>query len=638
MIKNIIFISFFLLSFSSVADNKDLIEKFNYYKNSDWEATKIGDSLFLYLFMNQNKDVKIIDSLADEFITFSEKLNNTYAIGKSNLFKSFYYSNNIGNKIKAEKYGKIAIDNLSKEEPGIDLCFAYQVYSGVLRNLEKTDLSVEYIKKGLEIAEKIDNKVLMGNSYSAIGLHYTKKGDFDKALLNYRKRLEITKATNDQSGMQATYTNIGIAFKNLNELDSSIVYHQKSLELAKTMDDDFAIAFVYNDLGATYFYKKEYQKAIKYFLKSVEIREKINEIGELAFTYSYLGQIHEELNNFNESIRWFQKAKEATSISGNKDARIKILKEISDLYAHYNKYDSAYFYFGEYQNISDSIKNNNNEIALESMIAQYEFDKKEKEIELLNREKTINNLKLKNQNFYFAILALGTFTLLIILFLALRSKKISNEKLKIESQLKEFELKKEAEEKVFKVRTSISKELHDNIGANLTFMKFLLQNNVVNSGNTKNLSEIEDIANETIRELRKTVWLINKSEINLEEFCFKIKDYFKYLNSVQIHFNISENTNISSSKATEVFRIIQEAVNNAIKHSESEKIEIYIDKFVEMLSIKIIDFGKGFDQKGVADGFGLKNIKYRADELDAKCSIKSTIGEGTTVSLQIDIT
>jgi len=303
--------------------------------------------------------------------------------------------------------------------------------------------------------------------------------------------------------------------------------------------------------------------------------------------------------------------------------------------------DSAFYHLHKTKQFSDSLYTLEKASAINEIQARYETEKREKEL-LANREKmALQQLDIEEKN--------RTVSLIMFLFILMSSAALFiylYQKQKQEKRIKDAEMKAElekaaSENKIQTDRLRISKELHDNIGAQLTFIKAKigsLQNKFPQA--SLELNSIDDFTQSTIDELRKTVWLVNHKNLGIEEFCIKIQDLYRKVPKIQVHFEIDDqamNKEFDSLKGIHLFRFLQEAVNNALKYSESEKIDVLIEADKENMYISVKDYGKGFDVTKHTGGYGLRNMKSRIEELDGQFSIQSEVSKGTQIKAQIRV-
>jgi signal transduction histidine kinase len=196
-------------------------------------------------------------------------------------------------------------------------------------------------------------------------------------------------------------------------------------------------------------------------------------------------------------------------------------------------------------------------------------------------------------------------------------------------------------------RRRIAADLHDNLGAQLSFIKrnvdFIMDQpaGLSLADERKYLSSVNDIAQSAMIDLRETIWVLNKDEVSVQEFADKLKSYLKQQlmgkETIQWQFkeDISDNWKLSSGEVMHLFRIVQEVISNIIKHAEAGRINIKFNSGAPgCYHLEIYDDGKGFDVGSKYDGhYGLENIEQRAVEISAVLSITSDADNGTHIIL-----
>ena len=146
----------------------------------------------------------------------------------------------------------------------------------------------------------------------------------------------------------------------------------------------------------------------------------------------------------------------------------------------------------------------------------------------------------------------------------------------------------------------------------------------------------------SIFELKNTLWLLNSEILFLEDFRLKLLNFINKAAEAQEHidikfnFEITENVKIESKFAANMFRIFQEIINNALKYSQAKKIVIDVKQEAKLLLIQIIDDGIGFDfEDKINSSFGLSHIQSRVDELKGTLELKTSSGKGTNYLIRI---
>ena len=196
-------------------------------------------------------------------------------------------------------------------------------------------------------------------------------------------------------------------------------------------------------------------------------------------------------------------------------------------------------------------------------------------------------------------------------------------------------------------RLNISRDLHDNIGSQLTFIISSIDNlKYVTKGADKKLKDkltsISSFTSDTIFQLRDTIWAMNKSEITIEDLQARVLSFVEKAkqatnNSIDFKFksNVTNQAKLTSIVGMNLFRVIQEAINNAIKYANATKVNITVIEKNNQVTITIKDDGDGFDIKNVDLGNGLKNIEKRVSDIKGNVFIDSKPEKGTVVKVQI---
>ena len=237
---------------------------------------------------------------------------------------------------------------------------------------------------------------------------------------------------------------------------------------------------------------------------------------------------------------------------------------------------------------------------------------------------------------------------ILIGFVVYNRQKLKTIKLEKEAELKEALRFIETQNKLQEQRLQISRDLHDNIGSQLTFIISSLDNlkygfDIANEGLKNKLFGIRNFTKDTITELRDTIWAMNKEEITLQDLSTRISNFIENAKAAskgirfefEIDNSIPENISFSSLKGINLYRIIQESVNNALKHAQATRIAVSISASGKGYTIKIEDNGNGFNTEDAGLGNGLNNIRKRASESSGELAVVTAPGKGTSIIIHI---
>lgn len=246
-----------------------------------------------------------------------------------------------------------------------------------------------------------------------------------------------------------------------------------------------------------------------------------------------------------------------------------------------------------------------------------------------------------------AIVLLGIGFIIFIITYRLRMNNYLNEKeqlrLKYEQALLQTQL--EIQEQTLK---NISQEIHDNVGQVLTLAKLNLATTVIEeTAIAEKVKTSQQLIGKAIQDLRDLSRSLNTDYVEEMGLIRSIEyelELLKKTGSIDSNFSIDGSTvKLDKHKELILFRIVQEAIHNVIRHAEASRINASIVFLDEKIEINIEDDGKGFDLHPLTDpgnksfGLGIRNMHARATLIGALFSMSSEPGKGTTLYLQLPI-
>ena len=200
----------------------------------------------------------------------------------------------------------------------------------------------------------------------------------------------------------------------------------------------------------------------------------------------------------------------------------------------------------------------------------------------------------------------------------------------------------EKQQAIEKVRTRIATDMHDDLGAGLTRIKFITENLEEMTNDVAlqfEMKKLKSSSNDLVEKMTEIIWAMSEKNNSLEDLIFYLRSYaVDYCNENRLlcEFIIPENIPqkiISGQTRRNVFLILKESLHNIVKHADAKKVIIDM-KTVNNLSLSITDDGKGFENMHHS-GHGLSNMQLRAKALNGKLSVSNTIG--TTIQLEIPV-
>jgi signal transduction histidine kinase/Tfp pilus assembly protein PilF len=529
-------------------------------------------------------------------------------------------------------------------------------------------------------AKQLGLTELQTNMLNYSGNAYSNLSDYTNAIVQFIEYLTLAQQLTDNARPVAMASNnIGMAFLNMERYDQAIPYLENSLKFQQNFDSGFK-AHTYWNLGICYMEKLQYDKALEIFrlgvaeaersgdnyaaagnqlcIGSIYVRQDLFQQGIDAYTSAYKMsteanlepyKVIEALNGLIFAYNQVTRPKEAFKYVRIADSitehhRLSDLRNREFLFQKgsnlllLGKPKEADLVFSRYSRAVDSLHNAENLEIIQTKETEFRTKEKEQMLELQEAE-------LDFQRLLTTLLGVGALLLAFIGFLVYRQQRLKIKHQKQEQELNEALLTVETNRKLEEQRQRIARELHDNIGSQLTYLASAAQNigskmPKVSAEVTRNkLADLSDFSQEAITDLRDTIWVMNRNLITWEDLSERIRYLaHKVSNTTGIQVSVvmegDDDTPLDPEQTMDLFRIVQEAVNNAVKHSEASTIEIRIDANPPAV-VEITDNGKGFEPTGQTNNSnGLKNMRLRAQKLGADIEISSS-KEGTKIRLQL---
>jgi signal transduction histidine kinase len=477
------------------------------------------------------------------------------------------------------------------------------------------------LQKSVDAFEKLNEDEDLALAYISIGRFYRKvQNDCEKALEYYTKAEKTYQKTGNFQELATVYNYLG----NLTEycekdLNKALSYYYKTEKYYTEVRDTIGLSYSLDFISQVYGQQEKYEEALQKQKKALELRLTTKDSFAIAISYTNLGELYLMQKNETSAQKDFEKASAIASKHRFNDLNVYLLGKLSDICMIQNNPTGAYEYLKQQKELQNSMLDEEKHKQLAEMKTKYETEKKEMALE----EEVIKN---RNKTLLLLVLIGAIIILIIIIALVVQRRKMDRQTATI-SILQNLEAE----------RTRIARDLHDNLGAELTMISSKLDMKAfrtTNEADKKDLTDIREISSNANFVLRETIWSIHKEELTIDELYRKAEEYTtRILGSKEIRIAVvatEKEAVLSPAIALHLFRIIQEAVNNASKYSNCSEVKVLISPS----RVEVYDNGSGFDVKNVKAGYGLQNMQQRAKEFNGTVSIESEEGKGTSVIVE----
>ncbi|NMM48732.1 tetratricopeptide repeat-containing sensor histidine kinase [Marinigracilibium pacificum] len=542
--------------------------------------------------------------------------------------------------------------NIDNNQKGLTLTNKWM--GSLFRVIGNSDKALEYYLEAMSIAERNNFNEEYAKLNNNIGGIYLDEKQYDKALDLFYKCLELSV---DKSVKATSLSNIGFAYQKKGEYSRAIDFLKKSLSIHLEINNESGQLKVLTYIISTFKLMGQFDLALEYSYHLVKKYESLNLKNNLMAELNMRGLIHRNLKNYDSAIFYTNKA-------------LELAKEINYPYPHYiyanlsmihedaGQYKEALDHLYIFQEMKDSIDQVQNKIKTDELLAKFDATAKEKEIQILEKEKKLQLAEINQKEMTQTVSFVGAGVMLIVFTIILINyqQKIKAQKLlAIKSEelnkQKELELTRENELKTIKAdingqekeRERIARELHDGIAGNLAGIKLNLENVLASDNGKQRLEKLIYDIDQTYSEVRTLSHHLVPPRIKEISFISLIEKYLddiSKIHTIAISFSNhpqSEINKLSDNIKNEFYRIIQELTINIIKHADAKSIDISLTKHDYSLNLIIEDDGSGFDTTAIPMGIGLSNIQSRVKLLKGRINIDSNINRGTIIDITIPL-
>lgn len=501
------------------------------------------------------------------------------------------------------------------------LAKAYFYAGNVFTETYDYKIATNYLLKSLDYYEKTDHKRYQSMAIGGLSRIYILLDNNEKAIEYLQKAIMLSSKTS--LNYQVAISHLAIAYKNIGNYEKALKYNFEALEIEIENGDSLNIAKSYNSIGVIYKKMEDYDKSIYNLNKAFEIKEKLGNPKHIASSLNNIADIELIKKDFKSVI---ELSKRSYELANGVNAKKEVSYALNNLFSAYEateQYKDALTYYKLLSNTKDSVFYENE--ASKSLIYKYEIQAKDNEIKLQQAQS-------KNKTYLIIVLGLFILTVASTAYFYIKNQKNKHRQKIVEERVKEAENQKRR----------FAKELHDDTGSNLSGIRLQL----LALKDQTTISKIEDIISEVERThqgIRLLSYQASPPEFDNYTLDEALDDLVQRLTKsglIQIHFSNTIKFNwsqINQNYQLSIYRIIQEALSNIIKHAEAHNVEIQIIQHRNNINVMIEDDGKGFEITVVDKGLGHKNIQERTESLKGNFKIDSSPGNGTSIIIDLPL-
>jgi two-component system NarL family sensor kinase len=526
------------------------------------------------------------------------------------------------------------------------------ILSTVYNKTGLTDSAMSLLIQGSKLAEQSQDTAQIISSYVDLGSLNMDYGYLDKSQYYLALALEFGKELDDPYALARIYSGYGAYYFEINRFSQALVDYKRSKRYYTALNNIHEVALCNENIAVCHVNMKQYDLALPYFIESMDIYSALGFQEDLSVVQFNIGSMYNKLEQLDSANYYLSNALTLSKDQGDVEQSVSIYQVLADVAYKNGAYQKAFEYQQRFSVLSDSLLDAQKVTSLAEMQTKYETEKKEQSIVLLEQQ---NKTKAVQKKYLIAgtiALSLGLFVLGFYYVqrnkLAVKNEHIAQQKIETlldEQEIKTYNAMLEGQEEE---RLRISSDLHDRLGSMLSTIKLMFSAlgekiDKAQDDNKTQYDKATSLIDHACVEVRRISHNLGTGMVasfglikSIEDLCDSLNQTGKLTCTFHSH---RMDQSLPLDVEIEIYRIIQEAVNNTIKHAKATKVDIQLNRLDDEINMHIEDDGIGFvvDEKKKQNGLGLQNLVKRAEKIGGKLHIDSVKGRGTTVIVEVPL-
>lgn len=594
-----------------IADSLNDLSKrgliYQYYGNFNYYSGRMEKALEYY----------------DSTLIYAKKASDTTLINSTKIRKTFISSEK-GNRIEA---GKKFANLLKDSERRKDYQNALECLNGlgiIAEDRNDQGQAIEYYLKAYGYAENLDDLYLKGMLLNNIGLIKFRNEQYDDALTDFKKGVIFSDSIDNFRLSFNLQNNIGLLYERTDQTEKSIEHFEQTLENANRLGFPFNIAVTHLNLSNSYALNEQFDLSLEHADSVVDILIRIGDFRYIAKPYLIKALVYRKNGEIMKANELADSALFLARKYNNIEDIIEGTRFKSEVLKEAGKYKESLELFERYKQMSDSIDDISNQERFAELQVAYQTERKEAELKEEKARTTMLQKDNKLKESRIAIIAVVSIFVVIatVLFFYLRHLRFTR------SQQRDFSQKLIAS--LDDERSRISRDLHDDIGQSLSIAKSKI--NLYNKGQITDLSDLEVGLGEVIQQARNLSHQLHPSYLekiglkrSVKSLLERVEESSGVITSCELESRIDD---LDLFKQTQLYRILQECLNNTLKHAKAKSVKCSIQKVEGEYRFLYQDNGRGFDTNQQQFGLGMMTIKERSQKIDGRVTVTSQPQKG----------
>ena len=518
--------------------------------------------------------------------------------------------------------------------------------------------AIDYYMRSARLWENCADQERLPALYANINSLLNIQKEYEKALVYGDKAVALAQKHGDNYSMVNALLNLSNSYSNLGQAEKQYALLNRALPLAKKNENLEQLSDIYNNIGDYYFQRKDFSLSLEQYLHAYAYAKQMGNSYHLCTACSMLALVYHKLNKNDQALHYILTAEKMASEVGERVDLKEIYLTRAEIEQEAGHFKLAAEYFSKTLDISDSIFRVTTSEKVAEVEARYQNEKKQQAIVQLEKDKQIQALSIKEKsNLNYLLIAVVVILLIAgsLAYLHIRHRHLlAKKEAELQRQhIRELEKDKQlvAVDSLLKgqeeERSRLAKDLHDGLGGLLSGVKFSLSNMkdnlIITPDNMAVFERSLDMIDGAIMELRRVAHNMMPEMLTRFGLDEALKEYCNTINTTKLltvkYQSVGMNAPAEKSMEIIIYRIVQELLNNTMKHASATEAFVQLVKENNRLNVVVEDNGKGFDTAILKNnkGAGLASVQSRVDYLRGQLDIHSGAGRGTLINIEFNV-
>jgi two-component system, NarL family, sensor kinase len=608
------------------------------------KVNRLNDLVTRFQYVNPSKAA----NAATEAMELAEKINYTLGLATAYRLVGVLYVDRMvldSGKIYYNKAAALCKDKTGKQFQKQAGLIAHN-YGAVYHKRQEYDSATQKYLEAIKIFSSSGQDEFAFFPYTNLATIYSYLKN-DKKSLEYAKGASASAfKLNDKNKIVSAVNTEMSARLQLEQYDSVLLPLKKNLDETSGLNNFYQHGMTNNLLARYFGYgRNRFDSAVFYSKDALADMERVNNEYEIANMLHNLGYYYQQANDIDSAITYYNKAMDKAKSLGLDQVVQYSLENLVILEEKEGNTKKAYDYLKQLMIVKDTLQQKFNREQVNELEARFQAEKKENQIQL-------QKATIKQKSIFNYILIGSVATLLIISLLSYRNYR---QKQKLQQQrINELETEKQltATEAVLKgeeqERTRLAKDLHDGLGGMLSGIKYSLNtmkgSMIMTPDNVQAFERSMEMLDSCIKEMRRVAHNMMPEALvkfgldtALQDFCNDVNQS----GAIKVNYQSIglKDSVIDQTTGITIYRIVQELLNNTMKHATAKNAIVQVSKTGGLLTVTVEDDGKGFDTAILkqSKGIGWTNIENRVEFLKGKIDVNSQEGKGVSVLIELPV-